>query len=367
MSVSVPSIAKLGNLVESLSKEDKELFQRLFHLNIANGSLSPPETMRSWITQQFGSEEAVTQQKIIKVTNLVTFEGALFNPLRSSRPIAIEERLRIEAQIIDALKKEDFLRYPEKNTPADVFGRIEGKYCVSASNVAKYDGLHGLIIFKDYNPLHFTRHRVIDYLETGWRWAEAAREVFPDAKYYLFVWNSLRRAGASLLHGHAQVTLATKMHYAKIEGLRRAIFRYRQEYGSDYFADLYQVHRALGCAIEKEGVKILAYLTPVKEKEVVFWGEKFDLAFKEMVYEVLACLRDKMHVTAFNFVLIPPPLAKTEEEWEGFPVLARVVDRGDPKMTSCDIGTMELYAANVISSDPLEVARLLREGIEGGK
>jgi len=44
-----------------------------------------------------------------------------------------------------------------------------------------------------------------------------------------------------------------------------------------------------------------------------------------------------------------------------FPVLARLVDRGDPGNRTCDIGSMELYAASVIASDPFVVARSLQE------
>jgi len=79
---------------------------------------------------------------------------------------------------------------------------------------------------------------------------------------------------------------------------------------------------------------------------------------------VLACFRDRMRVTAFNLVMIPPPLAETKESWEEFPVLVRLVDRGDPRITTCDMGSMELYASSVISSDPWEVAWLLRESLQ---
>jgi len=73
-----------------------------------------------------------------------------------------------------------------------------------------------------------------------------------------------------------------------------------------------------------------------------------------------------MNVTAFNLGVAAPPLEK-EEGWEGFPVLARVVDRGDPRTTASDIGSMELYASSVVSSDPLEVARILKENFHPEK
>jgi len=55
-----------------------------------------------------------------------------------------------------------------------------------------------------------------------------------------------------------------------------------------------------------------------------------------------------------------------EEEWSGFPVLVRIVDRGDPRTVASDMGAMELYASSVISSDPFEVARSLKECLAGG-
>jgi hypothetical protein len=39
--------------------------------------------------------------------------------------------------------------------------------------------------------------------------------------------------------------------------------------------------------------------------------------------------------------------------------MVRLVDRGDPGSSASDVGGMELYAASVISSDPLELARHL--------
>jgi hypothetical protein len=362
--VFTPAVTELDRIVESLPSEEKRLFHRLFHFNTATGYLRPPDAMRGWIEERFGSVEAVTSQKIVKITNLVTLEGALFNGLRACRPIEFKERLVVEDSIIDASDNHDPLCHPERNTPEDTFGRVEGEHCVTASNVAKYDGMHGLVIFHDYDPVSFSKEKIIDYIDTGWRWAEKAQVIDPTAKYYLFMWNCLQRGGASLLHGHAQVTLSSNMHYAKIEALRRAALNYNSQYHTNYFEDLYRVHHSLGCAFEKEGIRIISSLTPVKEKEVLLIAKECNLPLKERIYEALACFRDIMHVTAFNLVLIPPPLAETEENWEGFPVLVRLVDRGDPGVTTCDMGSMELYASSVISSDPWEVAWLLRESLQ---
>lgn len=340
----------------------REVFDRIFRVSVVTGCIDHPEAMHPWIEKQFGTIEGITCQKIVKVTNLVTMEGSLFNELRASRPVDAKARLALETLVIDE-QPNDPLNDPLRHTPADLFGRAIGRYSVSGSNVAKYDGLHAIIVFDHHNPLHFDRERIVDYLNTGWRWAQKAHEHDPSAKYFLLIWNCLWRAGATLHHGHAQVMLTRDMHYAKIEALRRAALQYRQQYGSNYFQDLFLVHERLGCGVEKEGVKVLAYITPLKDKEVLIFGESVNLSLQERLYEVLACLRDRMGVTSFNLAMATPPLAPTEESWEGFPVLVRVVDRGNPQSSASDIGTMELYAASVITSDPFKVARELKASL----
>ena len=90
-------------------------------------------------------------------------------------------------------------------------------------------------------------------------------------------------------------------------------------------------------------------------------AEELNLSLRERIYEVLACFRDRLGITSFNLSLVTPPLSETEESWEGFPVMVRVVDRGNPNSRTSDIGSMEIYAASVASSDPLELARQLRQ------
>ena len=357
------TIANLDVLVDALPPESKELFQRIFSIVVTTGTCKPPQTMMPFIEKQFGSVERVREQKVVRVTNLITFEGAIFNSLRALRPRQYEDRLKVEAKLLDSAKN-DPLNKPLEDTPEDPFGRIQGKYSITASNIAKYDGLHGMIIFKDHNPLAFNREKIIDYLDTGWRWAQKAHQFDPSAKYYFFLWNSLKKAGASLAHGHAQVVLSRDSHYAKIEALRHAALRYKAQYNSNYFDDLFRVHLDLGLALEKSGTRILVYLTPIKEKETLLLSTSLDDSFKERVYEVLAYFRDRLHVTAFNLGIATPPLDGVPPDWKDFPVMARIVDRGYPWDGSSDFGTMELYAASIISSDPFQVAQQLKEALQ---
>ncbi len=358
--VTNPSITNLEETVASLPARAKELFHRIFTVTATVGELSVPPSMQPWVEQQFGSVENVSRQKIIRVTNLITSEGALFNWLRNYRPIeTVSEKSFVDEFFNDG--QPDTFCCPEENTPEDTFGRIAGKYCITASNIAKYDGLHGMVIFNEFNPLQFSQEQVIDYIDTALEWARQAQAKRPQAKYFLFVWNCLCRAGASIVHGHAQMMLTEGSHYAKIEALRRAALGYRQKYGSNYFDDLFLAHQSVGCTLEKGGVRILASLTPFRDNEIILIADKLDLPLKERIYEVLAFYRDKMGVVSFNLSLITPPLAATEESWEGFPVMVKLLDRGDPNIRSSDVGGVEIYAASVVASDPIELAQQMRQ------
>lgn len=354
------TIDNLAEIAASLPAAEKALFERIYAVTTTIGELRTPQSMMPWVEKQLGSLEAVTRQKIVKVTNMVTDEGSIFNRLRASRPTEARGEKSIDAQLPKA-SHQDFFRSPEDNTPEDLFGRVVGKHCITASNIAKYDGFHGVVIFNEFNPLDFSREQIIDYIDTGCEWARRAHAMKPQAKYFFLIWNCRWRAGASIYHGHAQVMLTCDRHYARIEGLRRAALGYRQNYGLNYFGDLFQAHLSTGCAVEKEGVKILAHLTPFKDNEVVLMAEELNLSLKNRIYEVLTFLRDRIGVTCFNLSLVTPPLAATEESWEGFPAMVRVVDRGDPASRASDVGGMEIYGSSVVASDPLVLARQLRE------
>jgi len=354
-------IGDLPEMVAALPDSEKTIFRRIFRVDVVEGRILPPDSMRPWIERQFGAVEPTLSQRIVRVTNLVSGRGALFNPLRSRRPHSPSDQAVAGLEGALANDRDDPLADARATTPADVFGRIEGKHCVTGANVAKFDGFHSLVIFKERNPLRFDREMLHDYIDTGVRWAQAAHAADPGAKYFLFMWNCLWRAGASLVHGHAQVLLGRETHYPAVESLRRAALAYRARYDSDYFDDLFRACAAVGCAFEKQGVRVLANLAPLKERETLLIAPALDASLKDRAYEVLACLRDRLGVASFNLAVYLPPIALAEEDWSGFPAIIYIVDRGDLAERTSDIGAMELYAASVIAGDPLRSARLLKD------
>ena len=358
-----PPIARLDALVADLGGPDRVLFDRIFRYSVAEGAIVPPPELEPSIVDSFGSLEAVRCQRIVKTLNRLTGEGALFNPLRSRRPTNGEGTIDVAAEIERA--RGDAFCDPDRHTPADLFGRAPGRACQSAANLAKYDGLHGVVVFDRHDPLEFGADQVADYLRTAERWIELAHRHDPLAHYPIITWNCLWKAGGSIVHGHAQVALGRDFHYARVEALRQAAERYAARYQVGYFADLAQISRALGLGLRQSKLVIAASLTPIKEKEIVIWGPSLDDAFRHAIYRALSCLRDRLGVRSFNLALALPPLGPTPEDWTGVPVVARLVDRGNPAGRSADIGAMELYGSSVVSGDPFTVAAHLREAFAG--
>lgn len=356
-------ITNLEEQIAALSEAEQARFKRLFAVSTTVGRLVPPPEMYGWIEKQFGSVAATEEQRIVKVTNLVTLEGALFNALRAARPMEQQQSADLAATLEEGRARDTFAR-PLTGTPADVFGRIQGEYSLTASNIAKYDGFHGVTIFNEYNPLVFSAAQIADYINTAKRWATAAHAADPRARYFFLMWNCLWKSGASILHGHMQMTVTSDMHYAKVEQLRRSAIAYRQREAESYFDDLFAAHAALGLQVDMGyGITAIANLTPVKEKEVLLRGTALDDNIATALYRVLAMYL-RLGVSSFNVaVYLPPPTAVENESWSDFPVLLRIVDRGDPFNRTADVGAMELYAQSVVSSDPFKVADELKHGI----
>jgi hypothetical protein len=354
------SIIDLPEAIESLPAGPRAAAHRLFRVDVTIGRLDPPREMHAWITKQFGSVDAVREQRIVRITNLVTFEGALFNDLRAMRPMEVKGADEVRATIAAAAN--DPFDHPLTGTPADTFGRITGAHGITASNVAKYDGYHGVLVFNEHDPLAPVDAATIrDDLLTARRWGEAAHAEDPAARYLFVMWNCLWRAGGSIVHGHMQMTATRGAHYPKVEQLRQQALAYASSAGRDYFDDLWLVHDALGLGVIVDEARVIASLTPVKEREVVILGRPGadPSGLAAAIARVVTAFRDA-GVVSHNMAVYLPPLSPDGEDWRRFPPVVRLVDRGDPANKTSDIGAMELYAASVIASDPFRLAERLR-------
>src|SRR5262249_35412294 len=187
----------------------------------------------------------------------------------------------------------------------------------TAGNLTKADGWHGVGIFREHDPLAIHQELVDDVFTVSALWAERAHALDALARHYFLFWNCLRRAGASILHGHVQMTLSQQMAQAKVEGLRAAAERYRRETGRDYLTDLVVAHRALGLVVDDgPGLVRFASLTPVKEREVIHlalapaqssWRGHLTMLSQSLA-ETLRIMMREYGVLAFNIAVSGQPL-----------------------------------------------------------
>ncbi len=353
---------QLFSHLSKFSPQEKILFDRIFKIYETTGELVPPKEMYPWIIENFGSVESVVKQDFIKITNHIMYEGSVFNELRMKRPqikAASYEEILAEIQKSIGGPFSD----PLKMTPADTFGRIKGKYCITASNIAKYDGLHGVIIYDDPNPLLFTRERIRDYFDVARKWFVKAHESKRKAVYPILTWNCLWKAGASIIHGHSQLAITEGQAYSRIEKLRYLSLRYQEKYRTNYFDDVYQIHKKLGLALERDQVKLIVKITPVKEKEIAILAPRFNDTLADMVSDTLQIYREKMGVMSFNLVVILPPMEYTAEVWQHVPIIVFIVDRGSLENKGTDFASSEIYAQSIIGSNPYNVFDNLRRSL----
>jgi hypothetical protein len=158
-------IENLPNKVKRLKPSDKALFNRIFSVSLGVGRVIPPKSMHSWIKKSFKSVSNVKSQKVIKVTNNLLNEGALYNSIRSMRPMQVRDKSNVE-KVIKETEGDPFCK-PLKLTPANSFGRVRGKHCITCANVAVYDAWHGVVVFKRHDPLKFSLPEVKDYVNTA--------------------------------------------------------------------------------------------------------------------------------------------------------------------------------------------------------
>jgi hypothetical protein len=346
----VESILDLPGAYEHLSPEQRQRFDSLFSFSLDTGRLVVPEAMRPWATQQFGSYEKLEEQAILRVTNKVSLEGALFNRLRAERPMQRGAPVD-RGELLATAAKEPFADVM-RNTPEDTFGRIRGKHETTASNVAKSDALHGVVVFDNADPLAFTEEETVSHFNTALAWIGAAHLHHRDAVWPAIGWNCLWKAAASLVHGHLQVLLA-KEPYAAMLANRRNAEEYERKFGKGYWDELFNVHKELGLGAKKEGVKCFSHLTPKKEKEVLLISDAADERLFGAIFRVLAALRDDLGVESFNLAMLLPPLGGA---WPKFPVVTRIVDRGSLATRTGDLAFIELYLGDaVVASDPVKV------------
>jgi len=391
----VRNVCDFGEVYETLkqsttpSREWKLIFN-LFDVTTTKGEMYVPDTFYNKVHKWFGKlddpsmEEAVLrveEQQIVRVANKWTYEQTCYNPLRAYRPMNNNMIAKSTSQISDELEeipdKCDFCS-PLNYTGVDLWGRIERDTCLTASNCAKYDGMHSLIVFKDHSPVKYSKEKLNDVFSITEEWLHCANEKNDRAVFPMISWNCREMANASQRHGHAHLLLAEQFHYGRYRFLDNVNKQYTaQNPGHNYFLDLIAASRTLGLVKSIGFSHIVTNLTPtfVHDFSIISWN--FDKEFRDAIDSVIKTLMTRFESRTYNITILMPPLqdgkirrrmdlSEMEERLTKpdapMPFIAYLVDRSDAtrgKFTS-DVCAMKLHGSNIVSSDPFEIGKVMK-------
>ena len=377
---------------------------RIFRVKKKQASMIVPDGFAPRVREMFSAYpggvenlDFIQRQTVVTTYNLWTEEYSMFNEVRRYRPgfreKLPEETLRQIDENWESTRGADKCDFCGNRTAVELFGRIDGKHCYVASNVAKYERWHALLVAHEHHPLRYTLDGIVDALATARKWFELANGRDPEARFPHLMWDAGSRASASQPHLHMQLSLSHNAYFTRAEHTRLSAWAYAEAHpGHNYWADVVAAHETLGLAVRRGDCAVLSYVTPIKEREVIVVGPSaYDRCFGELFYAALAALRDGLHTRAFSAAVLPEPLGKNpttspvagqEEPMTAedalrrsflernrgarypYPALARIVDRGVPGDVRSDVGAMEFFGANNVAADPWATMPHLRREVE---
>lgn len=295
-------------------------------------------------------------QHLISIQNKVTSDVVWFNKERVKKPqqFVSSSRANLHSKGPQAC---DFCSW-ETLTAQDTFGRIEGQYCVTGSNLFKYIGPYQAVCaFKHHDPLQFSFDALCDVFNVSSRWFQACDNDYAQKRgsgelYPMIVWNCNVRSGASQVHGHTQL-LYSSVPYPHQDMMERHIMK---SYPGNYYEDLVKAHEDVGLTRTiHHGNVLFASLAPFKDREIWVVGESIeDSEFQMLVHCGLRTIIDELDTSSFNIGVYPRGLSR--DLWSG--VICRIVSRGrqGSKSLASDYGGLEVFSnASIGHTDPFDV------------
>ncbi|XP_058952739.2 uncharacterized protein [Pocillopora verrucosa] len=389
----VRSILELGDFFKSgdggANYETWGPFNRIFRVSTQSSRMTIPKKFEEKLTRWFklpgdiNDDQSIKRaeyQTVVRVFDCWTCNQTCFNGARALRPLNNGETNPVTSESAEMpfgskVPECDFCT-PLDYTAADQWGRLENASGLTASNVAKYDGLHSMVVFKEHPPSLMNKKKLCDILDLCTQWFEVTHKNNPLAIYPIMNWNCRARAGASQHHGHSHMLLAENFHYGQWERLKQAAKHYSTENpGCNYFDDLVTAHRNLGLAKMFGEACVFAHIVPFcgYEFKVISWD--FDDNFKQAISEAVEALINKFGAECFNLCVHFPPLEKGKlrkvaaaEEVKNkslemgeiaMPFMAHLVDRGGVRNSSSDVCGMRIYGSAIVNEDPFSIAQQL--------
>ena len=318
--------------INNLSEKEKELFYRIFEIEIEEAQLTLPSAAQKTF------DPSVEHQTIMLIKNKWTGESISYNAWRSKRPKPKSEDLSVLKDTRD-----DF-EHVHKKMPADEFGYLENDFGTTAENIAKVKKYHSLVVFKNPFSQDIGPQDIKGCFNLAETWFQKADEKTGGFKNGMVLWNSGYRSAATILHPHFQL-----IYPAHVSGrsamLEQAAHMYQKECGYSYWDDFKKIHRALGLAKNNGHAEVIIPLVQYKDDELYIFAKNIEKSTEDLGTIMYAY--KKLHEN-FNMFFY----RTCENELP----LGFAISRGSSAQKSSDIGALELYSFSIVESDPFMFA-----------
>lgn len=356
--VEIRTIAQLPEVVRGLSGYEGELFNgadKLIEVNTSIGELDPDHLLLNGLERQI----------LVEPYNPWNHRRVVFNPERAKRLSQPGDLSQIKAEISQTLHNNQFCNYQEE-TPKNRFnghGRIEGRVSRTTASLYMSAQTHGILIFEHDPLLYPPIEAFLDRYAVADQWHEAAQDKSPDSIYHSIIENKLKKAGGTVLHGHAQLAGRPNRHEGDMEeALDNAIW-YHYKTGRDYFDDLFRAHQLVGLGVERASIRVFPSLTPKKEAEVDILADRFDTSTRKLLYRIYGYFMNNVS-PAFNLTIGFRPTSYDGRNWGMVPgIIITLISRGNPTQENSDIGGFELMGTSIVSTDPYIINEGLKQAL----
>lgn len=304
----------------------------------------------------------------LRIRDKWTHRQKVYSPNRAARHIDGQDLTDLIKTIEERRGLDPFCTW-EKDTPEGEVRRIRGESCVTAHNKRPVTRFHEVLINYEHDPLLTpTLAQFRDQLDVSDIYFQQAHRLAPEAIFRSVGKNTTPESGASMWeHGHSQLYLAADFPLGEVidESVDVMDF-YRRNMHRDYLRDYFVAHEALGQAVEHRGVMFIVSLTPMGKGELLMLTGDLGDEARDTLYQGLYFMSEVQGIKAHNWALAYPPLGSDGRDWDSFPNLARVVDRGRifPRASrSYGVSPSGMLEAamgiDVIDNDPIELAQRL--------
>jgi galactose-1-phosphate uridylyltransferase len=255
--------------------------------------------------------------------------------------------------------------FPEK--------RLQIRECVLFPNKSPYGQYHAVGTLSCTHYIHldaFTEETLQDSLDLAQAYFLAVHKKDPEARFPVYVWNSLPPSAGSIVHPHVQLLLESRPAPI-IESLEARCRAWRKLHREAFWDALIreELQRNERMIWHQEDCTILASFAPrgFREILILFPGsgslahlnQQHKEAFSWALVRLLRAYH-AMGVASFNLVTYSPPM---DHDPPAFPFHARIISRPYPSgIYTNDTGFFErMYDLWIIDTLPEEITQRARQ------